>query len=190
MQAKRRLRHEARERLGTMSATALAEASATIRARIASSAMFRSARTVMLYVPLPGEVDIGPLLQAARDAGKRVALPRVDWSLRSMAAATAPSTNEELQPGRYGVLEPPPQAPAIPVTELDLIVVPGVAFDADGFRLGRGAGFYDRFLGHPANMARRIGAAFDVQIFDRLPRDPWDIPVHAIATESRWIQTP
>lgn len=108
--------------------------------------------------------------------------------MRVMSAAEAPASRDGLIAGRNGIMEPGPGVAAVPIPDLDLVLVPGLAFDEEGFRLGRGAGFYDRFLGHPSLTAASIGVAFEVQMSPKLPRDEWDIPLHAIATERRWIQ--
>ncbi len=118
----------------------------------------------------------------------------------STSAPTANCDNEmclapcacaaDLKPGRYGIAEPDPaRCPAIdmdaaPDFAPDLAVIPGVAFDRQGNRLGHGAGYYDRFLAHPA-MARTalVGLAYAFQIVPALPVAPWDRPVHALCTE-------
>jgi 5-formyltetrahydrofolate cyclo-ligase len=187
-QAKRRLRQELRERLATITPADAASWSNAICERIAASDHFRYAKAVMGYASTPGEADIWTLLNTARAMGKRVCLPRVDWNLRLMSAAEAPRNRQDLLPGKNGVAEPPAAAPIVPITDLDLVIVPGLAFDEQGWRLGRGAGFYDRFLAHPSMAASSIGAAFEVQMTPSLPRDDWDIALHAVATERRWIQ--
>jgi 5-formyltetrahydrofolate cyclo-ligase len=78
---------------------------------------------------------------------------------------------------------------ALHISDLDLIVVPGLAFDSTGQRLGRGAGFYDRFLANPTLRAFTCGVGFEVQLLDNLPIDRWDMPLHAIATERRLLMT-
>ncbi len=188
LQAKRRIRLALRERLAAVSPSDAAAWSAEVCRRVAESDLFRSAKCLMLFVPTPGEADVYPLLDRARAAGKRVCLPRVDWALRVMSAAEAPASRDALIAGRHGISEPGPAFPAVPITELDLILVPGLAFDEQGGRLGRGAGFYDRFLAHPNLTASSIGVGFEVQMEPTLPRDSWDVPLHAIATERRWIQ--
>ena len=187
LQAKRRLRLEVRERLAAVSPDQAASWSLSVCDRIAAREEFRSAKTVMLYIA-SGEADVYPLLERARAAGKRACLPRVDWNLRVMAAVEAPPDRSGLVPGRHGILEPGSGSPVVPIPDLDLIVAPGLAFDDKGWRLGRGAGFYDRFLGHPALTASSIGAGFEVQMVPGLPRDAWDVALHAVATERRWIQ--
>lgn len=188
MQAKRRLRLELRDRLAGVTPTDAAAWSKALGDTVAASEAFRTAKTVMVFEPILGEPDLAKLVDKARTLGKRVCLPRVDWNLRVMTAAEAPRDRKELVAGKHGILEPRPDAAVVPVPDLDLILVPGLAVDRLGFRLGRGAGFYDRFLAHPALTAASIAPVFEVQLFPELPRDAWDVRVHAIATERRWIQ--
>ncbi|MEX2219243.1 MAG: 5-formyltetrahydrofolate cyclo-ligase [Phycisphaerales bacterium] len=187
-EAKRRIRAELKAELARLDHEDTVAWSAAIRDRIAASQPFRAARVILAFVPTPEEPDLNALLDLARAQGKRLTLPRIDWSLRTMAAAEAPANRQELTAGRHGILEPTPAAPTVPLPDLDLILIPGLAFDEQGYRLGRGAGFYDRFLAQPALTAARIAPAFEVQLRPTLPRDAWDLPLHAIATERRWIE--
>jgi 5-formyltetrahydrofolate cyclo-ligase len=187
-QAKRRLRLEVKERLASIASADASAWSGAICERIAASELFRTAKAIMGYVATPGEADVWPLLNTAWATGKRVCLPRVDWNLRVMSAAEAPRNRQDLLAGRHGITEPTAVAPVMPIPDLDLVIVPGLAFDEQGWRLGRGAGFYDRFLAHPSLTATSIGAAFEVQMTRGLPRDDWDVALHAVATERRWIQ--
>ncbi|WP_298091912.1 5-formyltetrahydrofolate cyclo-ligase [uncultured Sphingomonas sp.] len=145
-------------------------------------AMLRGAGTIAGYMPVGAEADPAPFMHAARAAGLALALPHVidrPTPLRFLGwDGTAP-----LATGPFGLLQPPADAPAaVP----DIILTPLVAFDARGNRLGQGAGHYDRaFAQFPT--ARRIGIAWSVQQVEALVPDPWDVPLHAIATELDWI---
>ena len=145
-------------------------------------------RTVAGYVALAGkgELDPAPALEAMAARGARVAYPRV-------AGPDAPLTFHEtatgaLVPGRFGLLEPPAGAPAVPPESLDLVVVPGVAFDAGGGRVGFGGGFYDRTFGGGARRPPLIGLCFDLQVVARCPAGPTDVRVDAVVTESRVLR--
>jgi 5-formyltetrahydrofolate cyclo-ligase len=144
-------------------------------------------RTVAGYVALAskGELDPAPALDAMAIRGAQIAYPRVD-------APDAPLTFRRvargaLVAGRFGLLEPPASAPVIPAESLDLVVVPGVAFDGDGGRLGFGGGFYDRTFGG-ARRAALIGLCFDLQVIARCPTGPGDVRVDAVVTESRVLR--
>lgn len=192
--AKAELRTRMRELLRGLPATQLASESQAVSQRIREHPRFRSASSVMLFLPMHGvpEVDLTLAFQPA--AGKRFFAPRVDWAGRTMAAAEILIDPATAAPrwvrGPRGLLEPGPDAPTVEPRQLDLIIVPGLAFDPFGGRLGRGAGFYDRFLseirGHQPRPAL-WGAALACQMVDRVPRDVWDIPLDAVAASDRWI---
>lgn len=166
--------------------------SARIVARIARLDEFDKASTVMVYWPMTsrGEVDIRPLITLALRAGKQVCFPRVDWTRRRLIPALVTSIRRDLEvdPARpkLGLRQPRADCPSIPAKRLDLILVPGVAFDKRGGRLGRGGGFYDRFLTSlPRPGPILLAAAFAPQIVDRIPMEPHDQPVEIIVTPGR-----
>jgi 5-formyltetrahydrofolate cyclo-ligase len=136
---------------------------------------------VALYAAKGSEVDTTRIDQLARTSGLRVAYPRIVEGDRRLAfhevdvAALVPST--------FGLREPVPTAPAIELAEIAALVVPGLAFDRAGGRVGWGRGYYDATLIH-ANAALRIGLAFECQIIDRVPREPHDAPLHYVVTEA------
>ncbi|MEH3120813.1 MAG: 5-formyltetrahydrofolate cyclo-ligase [Sphingomonas phyllosphaerae] len=137
---------------------------------------------VASYVPIGGEADPAPLEQAALDAGCTLALPHVvDRATPLSFLRWTPGGT--LQSGPFGLRQPTHDgAPVAP----DVVLTPLVAFDRALNRLGQGAGHYDRaFAAFPA--ARRIGVAWSVQMIDGLTADPWDVPLHAVATEQEWI---
>jgi 5-formyltetrahydrofolate cyclo-ligase len=158
-------------------------ASRAIAARLSELPAWRSARTVALYAPLGAEVDTREIARLAVAAGKRLAWPRLARSGRAMEfACCAPA---ELVPGPARALEPPASAPALAGASIDLVVVPGVAFDPRGGRLGRGRGHYDATLaGLPASVAR-LGVAFDAQVVEGIPAEPHDVPLDGVVTETR-----
>lgn len=148
--------------------------------------VWRDARTVALYMDVRGELGTAELLEAAERDGKKILLPVCG---RPGHMELVPYTGQ-LRKGAYGIPEPE-HSDAGAADTPDLIVLPGTAFDREGFRLGMGAGCYDRFLARP-EYARtvRIGYAYALQVVDSLPREEWDIPVHALCTEEgvTWIQ--
>lgn len=146
----------------------------------------------MFYWPMTrrGEVDIRPLIALALREGKRVCFPRVDWKRRRLVPALVNSIRQDLEadPARpkLGLRQPRADCPAIPAKRLDLILVPGVAFDRRGGRLGRGGGFYDRFLSSvPRPGPILLAAAFGPQIVDRVPMEAHDQAVDIIVTPGR-----
>ena len=155
--------------------------------RLTSLPEFAAARAVGLYVALPDELATGPILAAARDRGARVAVPRVQAAGRLSFHWV--EGFDELERGRYGVREPADGSPAASLEALDLLVVPGLAFDETGARLGRGGGYYDRVLA-----ARREGRPFRVGlstaacVIGSVPCESFDERVDAVVTESRLVR--
>jgi 5-formyltetrahydrofolate cyclo-ligase len=194
---KRALRREVRARLRAMSLEARTHASAEIRERLLKSPQFREARTLHCYMSLPLEVDTAPLLRAAFEGGKRVYVPfQIPERDRLGVAAWTPGLN--MAPGPLGILEPGAEHRLQELPEpIDLVLVPGLAFDRKGNRLGRGKGYYDRFLASlpprpvtdPASRTALVALAFAHQVVPEVPRDPWDVPVSHILTEIEAILT-
>jgi len=183
--AKASLRGEMRGRLRMISASDSAAWSVSIAGRLPR--LLGERGPIMLFTPLPGEVDLSSLAAALHGAGRAVCLPRVGWEDGSLQPAEAGWPWDRLTLTRHGLRQPPPGAPAIPPGELAAVVVPGLAFDETGNRLGRGAGFYDRFLSRPGLTARKVGVGFDLQVVARVPTDAQDVPLDAVATERRII---
>ncbi len=161
--------------------------SADLCARILASDFYRAARAVMLFIPMPEEVDLLPIARDCLASGRRVLAPRIAWESRSLEPACISDLDQDLRPGRMGIREPGPACPGISPEQIDLVLVPGVAFDSRAQRLGRGGGFYDRFLSRREIRAQRVGVAFDLQIVDRIPREPHDAVLDAVVTPTRVI---
>jgi len=182
------MRRELRARRRELS-TAERSLACTRFARVArSTRLFRPGRRIALYVAHGGEADPSALLQLARSLHCTVHLP-VIASHRDCRMGFVPyEPGDRLAPNRYGIPEPVARrAPAL-VRSLDVIIVPLVAVDLCGTRLGSGAGFYDRALRHlcRARHWRRpklIGLAYQFQLVERIPRRPWDVPLDAILTD-------
>lgn len=137
---------------------------------------------VAAYVPIGSEADPAAFVTAARDAGCTIALPHVTTRAAPFRFLVW-DHGEALVDGPFGLRQP---ATTAAEARPDIILTPLLGFDRSGNRLGQGAGHYDRaFAAHPD--AWRIGIAWSVQAVDTLVPDPWDVPLHAIATESDWI---
>jgi 5-formyltetrahydrofolate cyclo-ligase len=161
--------------------------SETICGRLISDSAFVGASTVGLYWPFRNEVRTESIFRAARTGGKRVGFPLVRAGDR-MIAYIAVDDPAEMSRGTYGIMEPryvPDRV--IRPEEFDFIVIPGVAFDERGYRIGYGAGYFDRLLAGDAVGATRAAPAFDIQIIDRVPHADHDEKVDIIFTESRVI---
>jgi 5-formyltetrahydrofolate cyclo-ligase len=138
--------------------------------------------TVASYVPMGSEADPSPFARAAVDAGCVIALPHIVDRRQPMRFLSW-DTEAALAAGPFGLSQPAHDAAEL---EPDIILTPLVGFDRAGNRIGQGAGYYDRaFAAHPK--AWRIGIALSVQEVATLTPDPWDVPLHAIATEQDWI---
>ena len=145
------------------------------------------ARSVLLFSPLPDEPDISTLIEAAWRVAKTLVLPQTNPATGGYTAAIVPN-REALHVGRFGVLEPVAGCPVIPLNQLDLVLVPGVAFDSSGGRLGRGMGFYDRLLAEVRG--HKCGVAYDLQIVPSVPVESHDVRVDSILTPTRWHLCP
>lgn len=145
------------------------------------------ARAIMAYEPAPPEVDLRTALREIRAQGKALCLPRIDWQGGTMVPAVVTDL-DALVAKRHGILEPPDDAPTVAIEDLDLILVPGVAFDERCNRLGRGGGFYDRFLSVVPPRVLTVGVAFEAQVVHSVPMDRHDRPLDAVVTESRILR--
>ena len=168
-------------------AEAHALASAGIAARIAALCEFASAKTVLLTLPFRNEWDTLPLLRAALAAGKSVAVPRVEAKARMLELHAIADPERDVVTGHQGIPEPLAQCPPVSRDAIDFVLVPGVAFDPDGRRLGYGGGYYDRLLPLLPRHAARVAGAFELQLVDRVPSAPHDVAVDTIVTESRTL---
>jgi len=172
--------------LAAMPAEAAAELSLAACESLLALPEYARARSVMLYAPIPGEVDCRPIAVAGWKDGKTVLLPRVTWSPRHMAAVPVHSLDQKLVTTRNGLREP--DGEPWPIEKIDLIIVPGLAYDRHGNRLGRGGGFYDRFLARPGLAAHTCGLAFSVQVVRELPVHPNDYSVKVLVTDKEVLR--
>ncbi|VGO12743.1 5-formyltetrahydrofolate cyclo-ligase [Pontiella desulfatans] len=162
----------------------VADASGRIVECILSLEAFRVAESVAFYKAIGGEVILEPLFSECWKLRKRTCIPTFnpDLKIYEMAEITAATHFES---GHYGIHEPI-GVELVSVEEIDLMVVPGVAFDPKGNRLGRGGGYYDRLLdGFPGIS---VAVAFDFQVFDEIPHTAHDIPVNFVVTETKIVE--
>ena len=183
------LRQEFRAARKRMAPEERVASSRAIVARVAESPFYQRAESILAYWSLPHEVDLRELIADALLRGKRVALPRCGKGAATFEAVEIRDPATELAPGPFpGLRQPLAASPAWPIaTPFDLALVPGVAFDRRGTRLGFGAGMYDRFFARQSVDAL-LGIAFSLQIAEDLPAESHDRPMDAIATESEWIE--
>ena len=151
---------------------------------------FVIARSVLLTLPFRSEWDTLPLVRDALATGRTVVVPRVNALTRMLELFAIADPTCDVGGGHQGIPEPLPHCRALDPAAVDWVLVPGVAFDRDGRRLGYGGGYYDRLLPLLSPRAARIAGAFDLQIVDRVPAGPHDITVDAIVTPSEMIVPP
>jgi len=183
-EAKAVLRTALRERLKNLPQEQRAADSARIRQRLVERAIWHAAQSVLFYVPTLTEPDLWPLVTEALHQGKIVALPRYSPPTEAYTACLISDPSQDLEPGRFGILEPTAGCPIYSLKQLDLALVPGIGFSFGGCRLGRGKGYYDRLLsGLPAF---KCGVAFECQVADEFPMEPHDVRLNCILTPERW----
>lgn len=192
-QLKASMRALVKQSLAQMTDRQLREASINACQRLMSLPAIDDAQVVMAYMPLPEEVDVTFAIKQLLELGKRVCVPDVNWSQRSMTPIQLTSLNDRaMDQKRYG-LRVPSNAPAIDPQQIDVVIVPGLAFDANGHRLGRGGGFYDRFLATLHGGVAKVAVAFEAQIIETPPGVPMsvtDISVDMVVTEQRVMHRP
>ncbi len=188
MDTKKDIRKSFIERRNRLNAGEVIRNSEDIFNRLCSLEEYKNAAVIMAYMSFGNEVMTGPFIEKCFRDGKRVALPKVmsaSKTCRSLAAFEIKAPAGNLVPGYRGILEP--DASVLEMLEpvaIDLAVVPGVAFDRLCNRMGYGAGYYDRFLTQLRTECIKAGAAFDMQLAERLPTDEFDFRLDMVITES------
>jgi 5-formyltetrahydrofolate cyclo-ligase len=179
------LRAILRESREALPAARVAALSAAIQARLLATEFYASARGVVLYAAAGNEVATDLILADALRAGREVYYPRVADDRRTIRLASI-TDRRELEPGAFGILEPPADRAGIAPADLPsgtLVCVPGLAFSLTAARIGRGGGHYDRFLAQIPAEARTVGLAYSFQVLDRLPETQTDRRVKFVVTE-------
>jgi 5-formyltetrahydrofolate cyclo-ligase len=184
--AKVTLRKQIRGALHNISPAARNALSTQIRDRLKEQAIWKNAGSVLFFAPLPDEPDVWPLLEETLAAGKIAALPRFDPASHGYVACRVQNLRNEIVAGQFGIREPGANCVEVPLNRLDLVLIPGVGFDLQGRRLGRGRGFYDRLLADVDG--GKCGIAFDEQIVKEIPAGPQDVRLNFILTPTRWVE--
>jgi len=147
-----------------------------------------NSRNIMFYVATRSEVQTEEMIKTSIKMGKNVFVPIILTECLNLAPSKIFDFDIELEKGKKGILEPKKKYYRLfPSENIDLIIVPGVAFDLSGNRIGRGFGYYDNFLRKVPSSAKIAALAFEMQIVKKIPNDKNDIPVHKIITEKRII---
>ncbi len=145
-------------------------------------------RGVMLCPALPGEVDLTCVAVWVVSMHFTLIVPRMDWKAKTLERVRVRSWFEDLVTAEYNVRQPSASEPTIPLDRIDAVLVPGLAFDRQGGRLGRGAGFFDRFLATLPPRVLTIGVAYPQQVVDQVPMEPHDVRLRYLATPSGVLQ--
>ncbi len=176
---KRKLRQDLLKKLRTHKEDERTKKSSRIAQKLFLLKEFVQAKTVLFYLSFDGEVDTVRMIKKSIEQGKRVAVPAIRKDSRELIPSELRDVDTELTRGPYGTRHPKDEyIRPLPLEELDLVVVPGVAFDEAGNRLGRGMGYYDRFLSRLPKDIPTIGLAFDFQVVrDFPPLEPHDFSV-------------
>lgn len=185
-QQKDLVRKQFRQRIRRISPADRMAASQALCQGLITLPIWSDTRTVLLFAPLQDEPDIWPLAVECIQAGLTVALPWFSSREQAYTARIVRNPARDIELGRFGIREPRASCPEFPFNLLDLVLVPGVAFDLRGRRLGRGKGLYDRILASVCGTT--CGIAFDEQISGELPVEPHDVIVDCILTPTRWLQ--
>ena len=183
MKRKSALRRTIVARRDDLPAQEVRRRSAAAGSHLSRLSEFASARCVMFFVSFGSEVDTLPMIQKAVAGGKRVAAPRADPRTRSLLPCEILDPEKDLAPGAHKIREPRPHCPEVPLAEIDAIVVPAAVWGEDGYRVGYGGGYYDRFLARLKDV-RRIGLGLETQVIPEVPHGPHDLPVEVLVTDA------
>lgn len=187
-EAKQHLRREMRRLRDSLSCEERSERSRRILERLRGLPCYHEARMVLFYASFGSEVDTWEGMDRALQYGKRVALPQVKEDSGCLLAIEVKDLKGTLKIGYRGIPEPKGgEDTGLRGEDIGLILVPGLAFDHRGYRLGYGRGFYDRFLSGLSVRPPALGLAFDFQLIEELPISSTDFPLDGILTENRMV---
>ncbi len=182
--SKSNLRSHIRERLEKISPAVRAVESIELCERLKTQ--MPSAATILFFAPLPDELDVWPVLELSMALGVTCALPFFDVAKKTYGARILNHLATEIVTGKFGVREPSSSCAEIAFDKFDLVLVPGMAFDLTGNRLGRGRGFYDRLLVETSGI--KCGVGYDFQLLEKIPVEPHDAKVNFIVTPNRLVR--
>lgn len=183
-QSKAELRQKLRTALSQISLAVRLVESLEICARL--EPQLQSARTILFFAPLADELDVWPLLQKLLPAKKVCALPAFDASTQYYSSRRVRDLETDIATGKFGISEPLRTCQEVPLDQFDLVLVPGVAFDLRGNRLGRGRGFYDRILTKASGI--KCGLGYDFQLLEEIPTEAHDMRVDFVLTPKRCVR--
>jgi len=180
--AKNELRQRLRKVVAEISPEQIADGSRAACSLLFEQPEYKKAEVIMVFLSLPSELDTTPIVLRAWQDRKRVLAPKVSWNQRRMMPIEIRSLTDDLLVSSMGIREPAAGIP-FPISLIDLVLVPGLAFDEYGNRLGRGRGFYDRFLAHAEFKGLACALAFESQFTSNVPVGPLDRKVDLLVTD-------
>ncbi len=185
---KKELRKKLLSRLLSLTADEIKRRSNNVEKNLSNLPIYKEAKKVMAYYPLKGEVDILKMIRKDSKE-KQFCFPVMNLKTKSIRAFGVRDLDNDFVPGPFGVMEPDVgKTKEVDTNQIDMVIVPGLAFDRQRNRLGRGAGFYDRFLQNLAPATKRVGIAFDCQLLSDLPVHlPTDQKVDIVVSEKAII---
>lgn len=157
-----------------------------IKRKLKRSNFYKSSNNIFIYVGFKSEINTINYINEFLEDGKKVFIPRTDVKTKTMEAIEITSLRDLVR-SDYGILEPKREKKAINKNQLDLIIFPGVAFDKKGYRIGYGAGYYDKFMKDIHNEVFKVALCYDFQIVNNVPYEEHDVRVSCILTEKREI---
>lgn len=184
-----RIRKEMLSKRNSMAKDEVKEKSKKITDTLKKIPVYKTSKTIMIYLNFGNEIDSSEIIKDCIDSGKTVVLPYCNHTDKSITPTKIKSMDIDLTINKMGYGQPSEDSlDPVDNSEIDLIILPGLAFDRKGFRVGFGAGYYDRFLGKMNYEATTIGLAYDYQIVDSfIKMESYDIPVDYVLTEERII---
>jgi len=181
------LRHQLRSRITALSDEQRVAKSRSAYHNLIKTDEYKKASVVMIYLPLPHEIDTTAVILHAWQNEKTIAVPKVSWQQRHMIPVEINSLEVGFSTEKGGLKNPITGVP-MPFEDIDLVVTPGLGFDRQGNRLGKGGSYYDRFFGSKHLDAKKCGYAFSEQIIDSVPVEEHDVPVDFIVTNEGVIE--
>ena len=185
---KREIRKDMAKKLERFSKSEVIEKTRRIEERLFEFANFLEAKVVLLYMHTNGEVVTNDIIKRCFESNKIVALPAFDTAKHTMQLMRVDNLDSDLKPGPRGVPEPDPECcKIVPIDCIDIAIIPGVAFDEKGGRIGSGKGYYDRLIPKLSITTRKVALALESQIIQQVPVESHDKHVDIVITEKRII---